>query len=420
MSGRFGHTFSPPFYSNGAETVRTYRMKCQFRLRSGQSNFFNRAALTLSFFTLLFFAGCSQKSAAHQHAANSSEACEAQPASRAAALAGAETSAQIVKGSGETTGMVWIPPGEFMMGAADSDEMARDDEKPRHRVSVDGFWIDETEVTNAQFAAFVKATGYVTTAERQPDWEEMKKQLPPGTPKPPDSVLVPGSLVFKQPSGPVPLDDAANWWSFTPGADWRHPEGPSSSIAGKESFPVVQVSWDDAVAYAKWAGKRLPTEAEWEWAARGGIADAVFAWGNEPIDDGAPKANTWQGRFPDRNTRRDGFDGVAPVRSFRPNGYGLYDMAGNVWEWCADWYRPDYYAQLSGARTAKNPTGPESSYDPQEPTIPKRVQRGGSFLCHDSYCASYRVAARMKASPDTGLMHSGFRCVKSGAPKWPK
>ncbi|HMV47317.1 MAG TPA: formylglycine-generating enzyme family protein [Blastocatellia bacterium] len=356
--------------------------------------------------------------AGHNHGSESEKAaCETQPSSRAAAILNSQAAPQVVKGSGETAGMVWIPAGEFMMGASGKDEAARPDEHPAHKVRVDGFWMDETEVTNAQFAAFVKATGYLTTAERTPDWEEMKKQLPPGTPKPPPDVLVPGSLVFKQPGGPVPLDNASLWWAYTPHANWQQPEGQGSSIAGKDTFPAVHISWDDAVAYAKWAGKRLPSEAEWEWAARGGIAEAVFAWGDEPIEQGTIKANTWQGHFPDQNSKRDGFYASAPVRSFKANGYGLFDMAGNVWEWCSDWYRPDYFAQTARPEGVKNPQGPDSSFDPDEPTVPKRVQRGGSFLCHDSYCASYRVAARMKASPDTGLMHAGFRCVKAGSQK---
>jgi sulfatase modifying factor 1 len=344
----------------------------------------------------------------HQH----TESCEHQPSNRAAIIAGAGTS-RVVRGEGRYAGMVWIPAGQFMMGAVDQDSLARTDEKPRHRVQVEGFWMDETEVTNAQFREFVTATKYLTTAERKPVWEEMKKQLPPGTPKPPDNVLVPGSLVFSQPGRPVPLDNPAYWWEWRPGANWRQPEGPGSSIAGRDNHPVVHISWDDAVAYAKWAGKRLPSEAEWEWAARGGQTDTIFAWGNEAIEQGAVKANTWQGNFPNENTGRDGFQSAAPVKSFQPNGYGLYDVAGNVWEWCLDWYRHDYYQTSNQPAGVRNPTGPASSFDPDEPTVPKRVQRGGSFLCHDSYCASYRVSARMKSSPDTGLVHSGFRCVAS-------
>lgn len=307
-------------------------------------------------------------------------------------------------------GMVWIPGGRFLMGAA--DQVGRPDEYPQHTVDLEGFWMDATEVTNAEFQKFVKATGYITTAERKPDWEEMKKQLPAGTPKPPDDVLVAASLVFTPPAGPVPLHDASQWWTWTKGADWKHPEGPQSNIRGKDNYPVVQVSWEDATAYAKWAGKRLPTEAEWEFAARGGLKDQPYSWGSEPVDAGKPKANTWEGHFPDRNTAKDGYARLAPTRSFAPNAYGLYDIAGNVWEWCADWYRPDYYKELAG-KTVANPAGPAAGYDPDEPTMPKRVVRGGSFLCHASYCASYRVSARMKTTPDTGLEHTGFRCVSN-------
>lgn len=303
--------------------------------------------------------------------------------------------------------MVWIPGGEFTMGW-DGPE-GRPDERPANRVCVDGFWMDETEVTNAQFRAFVEATGYATTAERVPDWEELKKQLPPETPRPPDDVLVAGSLVFVQPPRPVPLNNAAAWWRWTPGADWRYPEGPGSSIEGRDDHPVVHVSYDDALAFCKWAGKRLPTEAEWEYAARGGLQSARYIWGDEPYEP--ERANIWNGRFPDSNSKNDGFVRTAPVKSYPANGFGLYDMAGNVWEWCIDWYRHDYYRTLAGADVAVNPAGPADSFDPQEPTMPKRVQRGGSFLCNDSYCEGYRPSARMKASPDTSLAHSGFRCV---------
>lgn len=307
-------------------------------------------------------------------------------------------------------GMVWIAGGEFVMGA--SNEEGRPDEYPRHNVKVDGFWMDETEVTNAQFQKFVQATGYVTTAEKTPDWEELKKQLPPDTPRPHDSILVAASLVFTPPSQAVSLHEASQWWGWTKGANWRHPQGLNSTIEGKENYPVVHISWDDANAYAKWAGKRLPTEAEWEYSARGGLLNQPYSWGSEEVEKINPKANTWQGQFPNSNTEWDGFKGLAPVKSFAPNGYGLYDMAGNVWEWCSDWYQADYYQQLEG-QSISDLQGPASSYDPQEPNAPKRVVRGGSFLCHASYCTSYRVSARMKSAPDTGLENIGFRCVSS-------
>ncbi|OQP55927.1 sulfatase [Niastella yeongjuensis] len=323
--------------------------------------------------------------------------------------AATSTDSIVANGKSSYVGMVKIPGGDFQMGAADKE--GRPDEYPQHAVHVDGFYMDATEVTNAQFMEFVKATHYLTTAERTPDWVELQKQLPPGTPKPADSLLVAASLVFTPPVHAVALNDVSQWWQWVKGADWKHPEGPGSNLKGKENYPVVQVSWDDAMAYAKWAGKRLPTEAEWEWAARAGLANQTYTWGNEPVEKGQPKANIWQGHFPDRNTVADGFARVAPVKSFAANAYGLYDVAGNVWEWCSDWYRSDYYAQVA-AKKLENPTGPAASYDPDEPTVPKRVVRGGSFLCHASYCASYRVSARMKTSPDTGLEHTGFRCVK--------
>ena len=304
--------------------------------------------------------------------------------------------------------MVWIDGGEFSMGAADKD--GREDEYPVHTVCVKGFWMDATEVTNAQFAKFVEATGYITTAERKPDWEELKKQVSADTPRPADSLLVASSLVFTPPAHAIELTDASQWWRWTKNADWRHPQGPGSTIKGKENYPVVHISWDDANAYAKWAGKRLPTEAEWEYAARGGLQAQPYTWGTEEPEHRTPKANIWQGHFPDNNTNWDGYKRLAPVKSFLPNKKGLYDMAGNVWEWCQDWYRPDYYQQVAD-KVTQNPTGPSSSHDPNAPNMPKRVVRGGSFLCHESYCASYRVSARMSTSPDTGLEHTGFRCV---------
>ncbi|WP_241738920.1 formylglycine-generating enzyme family protein [Pontibacter beigongshangensis] len=307
-------------------------------------------------------------------------------------------------------GMVWIEGGTFGMGATDLE--GRPDEYPQHQVKVSGFWMDATEVTNAQFAAFVEATGYVTTAERAPDWEELKLQLPPATPKPHDSVLVAASLVFSAPVQQVSLHNPSQWWRWQKGANWRQPQGPGSSIKGKDNYPVVQVSWDDAVAYARWAGKRLPTEAEWEYAARGAVADNVYPWGNEDVEQGKPKANTWQGTFPAKNSGWDQYTGLAPVKSFAPNKHGLYDMAGNVWEWCADWYDANYYETVE-AGVSENPKGPARSYDPREPDSPKRVVRGGSFMCHSSYCKGYRVTSRMSSTSDTSLENTGFRCVVS-------
>jgi sulfatase modifying factor 1 len=321
---------------------------------------------------------------------------------------GGGDAAQAAPGDGPE-GMVWVPGGEFSMGS--TDPLARPDEAPIHRVRVGGFWMDRTEVTNAQFRRFIEATGYVTTAERPVDWEEMKKQVAPGTPKPADEMLAPGAVVFTPPPERPDMRDVRGWWTWTLGANWRHPGGPGTSIEGKDHEPVTQVSWEDAVAYARWAGKRLPTEAEWEFAARGGLDGKSNVWGNEPIN--RTRANTWQGRFPDRNTAEDGFKGVAPVASFPPNGYGLFDMAGNVWEWCADSYRPDEYARRAKAGgVIVDPKGPEHASDPRNPYAPEsKVHRGGSFLCHDSYCASYRPAARMAAPPDNTMQHLGFRCV---------
>ena len=316
----------------------------------------------------------------------------------------------VVSADTNSTGMLLIPAGIFSMGG--DNKQASEDEYPKHKVQVDAFLMDATEVTNAQFKKFVDATHYITTAERKPDWEELKKTVPPGTPKPPDSALVAASLVFKQTTGKVDLNDYNQWWAWVPGANWKHPQGPASNINGKDNYPVVQLSWFDAMAYCKWTGKRLPTEAEWEWASRGSLINNIYPWGNEGINEGKPKANSWEGNFPYYNQQKDGFVKAAPVKSFAPNGYGLYDMAGNVWEWCSDWFDANYYQTISSA-IAVNPKGPNKSYDPQEPFAQKRSLRGGSFLCNDSYCSGYRNARRMKSSPDTGLEHTGFRCVKS-------
>ncbi|HLK58253.1 MAG TPA: formylglycine-generating enzyme family protein [Chthonomonadaceae bacterium] len=297
-------------------------------------------------------------------------------------------------------GMVWIPPGRFSMG---SEYAAFTDARPIHTVELDGFWMDATPVTNAQFLRFVAATHYVTVAERKLDPRDF-----PGVSK---EKLIPGALVFQAPKGPVSLDDVSQWWVYIPGANWRHPEGPKSDLHGREDHPVVQVCYEDAVAYATWAGKRLPTEAEWEYAARGGMTQMAYVWGNEFKPGGKFMANTWQGHFPDTNSRDDGYDRTSPVHAFPPNRFGLYDMAGNVWEWCTDWYRPDYYA----VSPRKNPQGPPDSLDPDEPGVPKRVQRGGSFLCTDQYCSRFRPGGRGRCAVDTGTCHAGFRCALAPA-----
>jgi formylglycine-generating enzyme len=308
-------------------------------------------------------------------------------------------------------GMVWIHGGEFSMGSegkCDGKSCCSPatvaDALPIHRVYVDGFWMDATDVTNAEFEKFVRATGYVTIAERAPTKEEF--------PTAPSENLVAGSVVFTPTSGLVSLDDHYQWWSYVKDANWRHPEGPSSSIKGKENYPVVQIAYPDAVAYAEWAGKRLPTEAEWEFAARGGLSGKLYAWGDEFKPGGKFMANTYQGVFPVKDAGEDGFAGRSPVGSFPANGYGLYDMAGNVWQWCSDWYRPDYFRQLAEDDTvARNPQGPGMPFDPDEPTEKKRVQKGGSFLCTDQYCTRYMVGTRGKGEVNSATNHIGFRCV---------
>ena len=368
------------------------------------------------FFSTLLFVSCKQ----HTQVAGSIFApvtaavhkaplcCESNIPRRFASLASERPDVSPVISAKDHKGMVWVKSGNFLMGA--DNKQAYQDEYPKHKVTVHGFWMDATEVTNAQFAQFVKATAYITTAERQPDWNKLKKQLPPGTAKPADSLLVAASLVFDPPKEAIDLNDYTQWWAWKKGANWRHPQGPGSSIKGKENYPVVHISWFDAVAYSKWAGKRLPTEAEWEWAARGGLHNKLYPWGDEAVDRGKVKANTWQGHFPDRNTLRDKFYGLAPVSSFAPNGYGLYDMAGNAWEWCADYYNNTYYKSVASG--VVDPKGPSKSYDPDEPFAKKRVIRGGSFLCNESYCTGYRVARRMKSTEDSGMEHLGFRCVR--------
>ncbi|OWK36971.1 formylglycine-generating enzyme family protein [Fimbriiglobus ruber] len=297
---------------------------------------------------------------------------------------------------------VWIPGGSFVMG---NDAPAHDaaDERPAHEVIVNGFFLDKTEVTNGQYAAFVKATGYVTVAERTP----RREQYPNADP----DLLVPGSAVF------VPVQASTDprewgtphppWWQYVPGANWRHPDGPKSSITGRKNYPVVQIAWTDAVAYCEWAGKRLPTEAEWEFAARGGLKQQQYCWGGDVQGQGGVwRANTFQGEFPHGDTAADGYAGLAPVAQYPPNGYGLHDMSGNVWEWCADWYDSKYYTSAP----KENPKGPAEGE--QDGTQPQRVRRGGSFLCTDSYCRRYVPSARDKNPEDSGASHTGFRCVK--------
>jgi formylglycine-generating enzyme required for sulfatase activity len=299
--------------------------------------------------------------------------------------------------------MVWIPGGVYRRG---NDTPGHRESRPWHLVEVDGFWMDVNSVTNEQFAKFVNATGYVTVAERTPKAEDF-----PGAPP---EKLVAGAVIFSPTKGPVPLNNHLRWWKYVEGANWRHPEGPDSDIKGREKHPVVHVAHEDAQAYCKWAGKRLPTEAEFEFAARGRLDKNKYAWGNEFRPEGKWMANIWQGRFPYENTCEDGFRATAPVGSFPANSYGLYDMAGNVWQWCSDWYQYDYYQTLaSKPQPVKNPQGPENSSDPAEPGVAKRVMRGGSYLCTDQYCTAYEVGARGKGAPDTGTNHLGFRCVKS-------
>lgn len=309
-------------------------------------------------------------------------------------------------------GMVWIPSGTFMQGAVDQDDMAMKHEKPQHPVTVDGFFMDITEVTNAEFSKFVQETGYVTIAERAIDWEEMKKQLPEGTPKPHDSVMQPGSLLFKKTKTSVPnLYDFSQWWRWSIGTNWRHPNGPDSNLEGKENHPVVHVCYQDALAYCEWASRRLPTEAEWEYAARGNTKNTTYFWGDDRSKL-SKQANSWEGEFPVNNTLEDGFERTAPVKTYPPNNFGLYDMAGNVWEMTNDWYNLNYYDELAAtSTTAINPQGANTTYNPSNPYSQEKIIKGGSFLCSDSYCASYRVSSRMGNSLDSSAEHVGFRTV---------
>jgi sulfatase modifying factor 1 len=335
----------------------------------------------------------------------------------AVAIAGASAAAYLVPRPVERDGMRWVPAGEFMMGS--DHRLAQDNERPAHPVKVGGFWMDRHHVTNAQFRKFVEATGYVTTAERKPTPESLRVQLPEGVRMPPESALVAGAMVFVGTEGEVELRDYSQWWRFVPGASWKHPQGPGSDIAGKDDHPVVQVSYEDALAYARWAGKRLPTEAEWEYAARGGLEQATYTWGDELAPSGQRMANYWdtkEGPFPVVSAKAGGATGTSAVGTFRPNGYGLYDMTGNAWQWVADWYAYDYFTAQAKLGVVANPPGPGRSFDPYDGRTPvhapKRVTRGGSFLCNVDYCLSYRPSARRGNDPSNPMSHVGFRLVK--------
>ncbi|MGE3315924.1 MAG: formylglycine-generating enzyme family protein [Planctomycetaceae bacterium] len=362
-------------------------------------------ALTVSGIAFAFVVGCAESQPVVDRPVETAAAAPKNESDPAPVI---ETPAVVEPPAPAPKEMVWIPGGTFTMGG---DKAGPPDETPAHEVTLDGFYMDKTEVTNADFEKFVEATKYTTVAERTPKREDFIGQVEDVSTIPEEN-LVAGSLCFNEAFDRGTLTrDHPLWpyqvWKYVKGANWRHPEGPDSSIAGRMNHPVTHVSWDDAVAYCKWAGKSLPTEAEWEFAARGGKKGETYTWGNERNPDGKWMSNIWQGDFPDKNDVLDGFKTTAPVGSFPPNSYGLFDLSGNVWEWCSDYYRDNYY-RVSPAR---NPFGPADSHDPNEPGLIKRVQRGGSFLCSDNYCIGYRNSARMKGTPDSGTFHCGFRCV---------
>ena len=293
--------------------------------------------------------------------------------------------------------MARIKGGTFWMGSDNGNT----NERPPHQVTVDNFWIDKYPVTNKVFDAFVKAAGYVTYAEKIPD--------PKDFPTIPKELLVPGSIVFKEPKNKTSLNDYTQWWAFVEGADWRHPRGPDSNLKGLDNHPVVHVAYPDAEAYCHWKGGEIPTEAQFEYAARGGLDRKPYIWGDQPKHLTKKMANLWEGNFPTENKQKDGYYYTSPVGTYPPNGYGLYDMAGNVWEWVSDWYNPDYFS----SSPQNNPRGVQKkeSFDPNEPGTPKRITKGGSYLCNDVYCRGYRPSARMPSDPNTSLGHTGFRCV---------
>lgn len=307
-------------------------------------------------------------------------------------------------------GMVWVKGKTFTQGAKEGDKLAGYVETPAHQVTVDGFFIDVTEVTNKQFKAFVDATDYITVAERPIDWEDLKKELPPDVPRPNDSILRPGSLVFNKVVDRVAdMDNYTQWWRWQVGANWKHPEGPESSIEGKDDYPVVHIVLEDALAYCKWKNRRLPTESEWESAAQGTSSDDIYTWGDDPrfLDR---NANTWQGVFPIKNESRDGHAYMAPVKSYPPNSIGIYDMLGNVWELTGDRFDKDYYKEIDVSEVLRNPKGADKLHNPNQQEY---IIKGGSFLCHASYCASFRISAKMGMSPNSSSDHTGFRTVKT-------
>ena len=320
-------------------------------------------------------------------------------------------STEITQNIKTPSGMVWVGEKTFLQGAKDTDKFAMAREKPFHEVTVDEFYIDETEVTNKQFREFVEATKYITIAEREINWEEMKSQVPEGTPKPHDSILQPGSLIFnKNVNAVVNMNNYQQWWTWKIGANWKHPEGPDSNIKNKDNFPVVHIALEDALAYCKWANRRLPTEAEWEAAAQGKNKNAIYTWGNNSTILNS-NANTWQGTFPTKNESIDGFEFIAPVKSYPANSIGLYDMTGNVWELTNDLFNVNYYREIDTSRSLINPTGAKKSYSSSNLYQVEYVMKGGSFLCHESYCASFRISAKMGVASDSGSDHVGFRTV---------